>query len=135
LATPTAAATSTIVVPVPTPTQTIAAAPTIAGYPFPVIRDNGSNTTSGYFLNGTGYEDVAVLAVTSFSPGGDIGFVAYMTDFQRVVQEFLALCKTNGKKKLVIDLAANGGGYIVAGYELFNQVGAAVDRDKSSGQG
>jgi len=117
-----AAATSTTTVSIPTSSPTIAAAPTISGYPFPVIRDSGSNTTSGYFLNGTGYEDVAVLAVSSFSPGGDMGFVEYMTNFQKVVEEFLALCKTNGKKKLVIDLAANGGGYIVAGYELFNQV-------------
>ncbi|KAK0620702.1 peptidase S41 family protein [Immersiella caudata] len=117
-----ATATSTILIPAPTPTQTAAAAPSISGYPFPVIRDSGSNTTSGYFLNGTGYEDVAVLAVTSFSPGGDMGFLAYMTDFQRVVEQFLALCKANNKKKLVIDLAANGGGYIVAGYELFNQI-------------
>jgi C-terminal processing protease CtpA/Prc len=68
-----------------------------------------------------------VLAVTSFSPGGDMGFLAYMTDFQRVVEEFLALCKANNKKKLVIDLAANGGGYIVAGYELFNQVRSGLD--------
>jgi len=106
----------------PTPTATAAAAPTIVGYPYPVIRDSGSNTTAGYFLNGTGFEDVAVLAITAFSPGGDIGFLEYMTNYQQVIEQFLVLCKTSNKKKLVIDLAANGGGYIVAGYELFNQV-------------
>lgn len=109
-----------------TPTSTVAAAaaaaPTIAGYPFPVVRDGGSNVTAGYFLNGTGYDDVAVLSVSSFAPGGSIGSIEYLTDFQSTVEKFLAECKLAGKKRLVIDVTANGGGFVVAGYDLFAQV-------------
>lgn len=101
---------------------TIAAEPTISGYPWPVVRDSGANVTSGYFLNGTGYDDVAVLAVPAFFPGAGIGFLEYMTNLQQVIEKFLVLSKEQNKKKLVIDLAANGGGFIVAGYELFNQL-------------
>ncbi|KAK0715986.1 peptidase S41 family protein [Lasiosphaeris hirsuta] len=105
-----------------TPTTLAAAEPTIKGYPFPVVRDAGANTTAGYFLNGTGYDDVAVLAVTGFSPAGDLGSTEYLIDFQRTLEEFLAKSKAAGKKKLVIDVSANGGGYIIAGYELFAQL-------------
>ncbi|KAL8293846.1 hypothetical protein RB597_007638 [Gaeumannomyces tritici] len=77
-------------------------APTIEGYPYPVVRDDGANITAGYFLNGTGYGKVAVLSQT--------------------VERFLAKCKDAGKEKLVIDVSSNGGGYVVAGYDLFAQL-------------
>lgn len=104
--------------------------PTIEGYPFPIVRDSGANTTSGYFLNGTGYDDVAVLSVLSFaSPDPDtIGAVEYLTNFQSTVAEFLAKSKEAGKKRLVIDVAANGGGFVIAGYELFAQLFPEVNR-------
>lgn len=86
------------------------------------IRDSGANTTSGYFLNGTGYDNVAVLAVSAFSPQGDIGSIEYLSNFQSTVGSFLAQSKAAGKTRLVIDLQANGGGFVVAGYELFAQV-------------
>ncbi|KDN65324.1 putative peptidase S41 family protein [Colletotrichum sublineola] len=105
-------------------------APTIEGYPFPIVRDSGANTTSGYFLNGTGYDDVAVLSVLSFaSPDPEtIDAVEYLTNFQSTVAEFLAKSKEAGKKRLVIDVAANGGGFVVAGYELFAQLFPEVNR-------
>lgn len=109
----------------PTPAPTAPrppALPTINGFPYPVVRDAGANVTAGYFLNGTGYEDVAVLSVIGFSPAAGIRAVDYLVDFQNTIEKFLSLCKTSGKTKLVIDVSANGGGYIVAGYELFNQV-------------
>lgn len=96
--------------------------PTISGYPYPATRDGGANITAGYFLNGTGYEDVAVLSVIGFSPAAGLSAIQYLTDFQLTIERFLALCKSSGKTKLVIDVSANGGGYIIAGYELFNQV-------------
>ncbi|KAK2055612.1 peptidase S41 family protein [Colletotrichum caudatum] len=104
--------------------------PTIPGYPFPVVRDSGANTTSGYFLNGTGYDDVAVLSVLSFaSPDPQtIDAVEYLTNFQSTVAEFLAKSKQAGKKRLVIDVAANGGGFVIAGYELFAQLFPDVNR-------
>ncbi|EFQ31292.1 peptidase S41 family protein [Colletotrichum graminicola] len=104
--------------------------PTIEGFPFPIVRDSGANTTSGYFLNGTGYDDVAVLSVLSFaSPDPSaIDAIEYLTNFQSTVAEFLAKSKEAGKKRLVIDVAANGGGFVIAGYELFAQLFPEVDR-------
>ena len=101
--------------------------PTIQGFPFPVVRDSGSNTTAGYFLNGTGYEDVAVLSVLGFSPFGTFDTIEYLTNFQSTVEEFLVKSKEAGKTKLVIDVTANGGGFVVAGYELFIQVRLITD--------
>ncbi|KAK3688684.1 peptidase S41 family protein [Podospora appendiculata] len=109
----------------PTATPSTAAAPpepTIAGYPWPVVRDSGANATSGYFLNGTGYDNVAVLAVSGFEPAGDFDTLGYLRDFQDTVSNFLAESKAKNKKRLVIDLTANGGGFVVAGFELFAQL-------------
>ncbi|KAH8882970.1 hypothetical protein GQ53DRAFT_847291 [Thozetella sp. PMI_491] len=103
-------------------TTLAAPAPTISGYPFPAIRDNGANVTSGYFLNGTGYDDVAVLSVTAFAPEGDFDNIEYLRNFQDMVAKFLVQCKQQNKKKLVIDVTGNGGGLVVAGYELFTQL-------------
>lgn len=105
-----------------TATTLAAPEPTIQGFPFPVIRDSGSNTTAGYFLNGTGYDDVAVLSVLGFSPFGTFDTIEYLTNFQSTLEEFLAKSKEAGKTKLVIDVTANGGGFVVAGYELFIQI-------------
>lgn len=105
-----------------TTAPTAAAAPTIEGYPFPIVRDATSNVTAGYFLNGTGYDNVAVLSVSAFSPSDDIDADVFLTDFQKTVESFLAACRHAGKQRLVIDLTANGGGYVVAGYDLFAQV-------------
>ncbi|KAL8298440.1 hypothetical protein RB597_006742 [Gaeumannomyces tritici] len=70
-------------------------------------------SASGYFLSGPGYSDVAVLVLTSFSP---IGF-----DVQ-AVQKFYAKAAAAGKKKLVIDLQANEGGFIYLAYDMFRQL-------------
>ncbi|KAI0137092.1 peptidase S41 family protein [Xylariales sp. AK1849] len=129
----TALATTTSVAATPLPTSTTStaptpASPTIEGYPFPMIRDSGSDSTSGYFLNGTGYEDVAVLAVSSFSNGGSIGTSEYLTNFQDTVAGFLNQSKAAAKTRLVIDLTANGGGFVIAGYELFSQLFPDVEK-------
>lgn len=108
-----------------TSTSLTAPEPTISGYPFPVIRDNGGNVTAGYFLNGTGYDDVAILSVSGFSPEGALDAITYLTNFQETVEKFLAQCKAQGKKRLIVDVTANGGGFVVAGYDLFAQVSKA----------
>ncbi|KAF6806225.1 peptidase s41 family protein, partial [Colletotrichum plurivorum] len=77
--------------------------PTIKGYPWPAVRDSGANATSGYFC--------------WFTRGKHISHERFDT-----VGKFLAESKKAGKKKLVIDVAANGGGFVVAGYELFAQL-------------
>lgn len=114
--TPTATTLANTTAPLPPPP------PTVEGYPFPIVRDSGANVTSGYFLNGTGYDNVAVLSVLGFAPQGNIGSVEYLTNFQKTVTSFLSQSKQAGKMRLVIDLSANGGGFVVAGYELFAQV-------------
>jgi hypothetical protein len=43
-------------------------------------------------------------------------------EFQYVVQTFLSMAKAAGKKKLVVDVSANGGGYILQGYDTFRQL-------------
>ncbi|KAG7103184.1 Peptidase S41 family protein ustP like [Verticillium longisporum] len=96
--------------------------PSLPGYPAPVVRDGGSDTTSGYFMQGPGLDTTAVLAVSSFAPGGSSDTLDYLTDFQTTVAAFLAECSRQNKDRLVIDLSANGGGLVVAGFELFAQL-------------
>jgi len=79
------------------------------GYPSPVVIEP-SNLVAGYYLDEPGYEDVAVLACTSF-----LG----LPDYQNVSYSFLEQASAAGKTKLVIDVSANGGGTILQGYSLF----------------
>lgn len=86
------------------------------GYPKPVVRLD-SNEVGGYYLEGAGYEDIAVLTVYSFIGGSD-----NQVGFQAATRAFLLQAKQDGKKKLIIDVSANGGGTIWLGYELFAQL-------------
>lgn len=118
-ATATATATSTAVSSsstlTPTTTETPEPAPTgLPGYPAPVIISSDT-IVSGYYLEGPGFDDVAVLVMTSFSPDDP-------SEFQRVVQDFFADAVKAGKKKLVVDVQVNGGGYIFQGYDTFRQL-------------
>ncbi|KAI2610487.1 hypothetical protein GGR54DRAFT_643519 [Hypoxylon sp. NC1633] len=99
-----------------TPTSTPAAATgvPVPGYPDPVIVASDSSI-SGYFIDQPGFEDVAVLVMLSFSPEDPV-------EFQRVAQDFYAAAVDAGKKKLVVDVQANGGGYIFLGYDGFRQL-------------
>lgn len=111
----------------PSPQQSTAPAqqvvpPNIEGFPTPAIRDSGANATAGYFLSGEGYNDVAVLSLLGFAPSGDFDLTKYAVNFQQVVGDFLAMCKTQGKTKLVIDVTGNGGGLVAAGFELYRQM-------------
>ncbi|KAI0145521.1 hypothetical protein GGR57DRAFT_479719 [Xylariaceae sp. FL1272] len=95
-----------------TPTATTLAAPT--GYPEPMIVSS-DGILSGYYLEGEGFDDTAVLVALSFSPDSPV-------EFQDVAQEFFAQAKADGKTNLVVDVSANGGGYIFSGYDLFRQL-------------
>lgn len=96
---------------------------TLKGYPKPLVADKKFNTTSGYYLKGSGYNNVAVLALSAFgAPDARGNYFSYLTNFQQTVEAFLKSSKTAGKKRLVIDLTANSGGLVVAAYELFAQV-------------
>ncbi|KAL5409321.1 hypothetical protein PMIN03_006003 [Paraphaeosphaeria minitans] len=85
-----------------------------AGYPTAVIATK-DGMLAGYYLSGDGLDDVAVLSVLSFSPRS-------VVEYQAVAETFLADAKRDGKKKLVVDLSANNGGYILSGYDLFRQL-------------
>ncbi|KAH7078361.1 hypothetical protein FB567DRAFT_133623 [Paraphoma chrysanthemicola] len=113
----------------PTPSATASATPTpipAPGYPPPVVREI-HNLIGGYFLEDD-YSDVAVLSVPSF-----VGIDA-QEEFQATAANFLAAAKAAGKKKLIVDVQANGGGTILLGYDLYkllfpnNVDHAAADR-------
>lgn len=99
--------------PTPTPITTTIPAP---GYPSRFIREP-NNLNSGYFLQGEGYDDVAVLAVPSF-----VGTLDDEKPFQDINTYFLNQAVVKGKKKLIIDVSANAGGTILQGYDLFKQL-------------
>ncbi|KAH9212186.1 hypothetical protein DL95DRAFT_509526 [Leptodontidium sp. 2 PMI_412] len=91
------------------------------GYPIPQVISSDQQV-SGYFLNGTGYGDVAVLSMLSFSP-------SYPVEFQSVIQTLISDAKAAGKTKLVIDLSSNGGGNILTGYDAFRQLFPHIVQD------
>jgi hypothetical protein len=94
------------------PKNTKAASP--PGFPRPAIEST-DNQVSGYFLNSSSTSDVAVLSLLSFYP-------KVPANFQNVVQAFLTDARAAGKRKLVIDVSANGGGSIIQGYDTFRQL-------------
>ncbi|KAH9213176.1 hypothetical protein DL95DRAFT_390761 [Leptodontidium sp. 2 PMI_412] len=91
------------------------------GYPAPVVITS-DGIVSGYYLNGTGFEDVAVISLLAFESES-------IVEFQSVAEQFFAAAKRDGKTKLVIDLSANGGGYILQGYDLFRQLFPSIIQD------
>ena len=101
----------------PSNTASVAPAPTSPGYPYPVVK-HSANLVAGYFLNGTGNDNVAVLSIPSYNaalPGQEL-------EFQDVVQSFLAAAQRAGRTKLIIDLQANGGGIVDLGLDTFAQL-------------
>ncbi|GJC78846.1 peptidase S41 family protein ustP [Colletotrichum liriopes] len=93
---------------------TNATAPILPGYPAPVtVTSDG--VVSGYFLEGEGFEDVAVVVLTAFESDSP-------AEFQKVTQDFYTTALAAGKTKLVIDFQQNGGGYILQGYDFFRQL-------------
>ncbi|EUC42279.1 hypothetical protein COCMIDRAFT_103941 [Bipolaris oryzae ATCC 44560] len=100
--------------PTPSATASASATPTIPapGFPPPVIRES-HNLIGGYFLEDE-YSDVAVLSVPSF-----VG-IAAQEEFQATAVKFLSAAKAAGKKKLIVDVQANGGGTILLGYDLYS---------------
>ncbi|KAF2811787.1 uncharacterized protein BDZ99DRAFT_497434 [Mytilinidion resinicola] len=115
--------------PTPTPSGTPEApsstpappTPTPTNYPEPVVYDAVGLTIGGYYLDGAGYEDVAVLSIPSFESKLGVG------TFQNVTRDFLADAKSKGKSKLVVDLRQNGGGLVYAGFEVFKQLFPTIE--------
>lgn len=93
-----------------------ASAATGPGYPEPVSV-GPMNLINGFYVDGEGYKDVAVLSIPNF-----VGTSAAQTAFQKTSQEFIPKALADGKTKLILDLQANGGGTILQGYDLFKQL-------------
>ena len=92
--------------------QTIPAIPAVTGifqHPPAVVQDP-FEVVSGYYLNGTGYEDVAVLWVAQFLSMIDPTNAAQMETLRNVTRDFLADAVATGKKRLVLDVSGNIGG-------------------------
>lgn len=77
-----------------------------------VVSEATSGAVAGYFLNGNGYDDVAVLKIISFNnPDPEtIESSDFSNGFQATVEDFLSKCVSEKKQKLIIDLRENGGG-------------------------
>lgn len=96
-----------VITPVSAPTVQAVAPP--PGYPIPVVS-GPQNLINGFYIDGPGYENVAVLQVPSFVSSSYAELL-----FQAASQKFLQKAWSEGKTKLVIDLQANGGGTILQG--------------------
>lgn len=50
-------------------------------------------------------------------------------EFQRAVETFIERAKASGKTKLIVDVSANGGGYIFQGHDTFRQLFPQIQQD------
>ncbi|KAF2183839.1 hypothetical protein K469DRAFT_727810 [Zopfia rhizophila CBS 207.26] len=114
----------------PTPSLNATSTPKVSalprptgGYPSPVIVQS-SLALQGYYLNGTGYDDVAILAMPNFGPtlGPGTEEINANVETQKVIRTFLADATSKGKKKLIVDLRGNTGGTIALGFDFFKQL-------------
>jgi hypothetical protein len=72
---------------------------------------NSDNSIAGYFSNLTGLEDTAIMFLPTFSSSPE--------QTAQVAADFLRNASTAGKKNILIDVAANPGGYMSIGIDLF----------------
>lgn len=92
------------------------------------VAEASSGTVAGYFLNGNGYSDVAVLKIISFSnPDTSLDETTFNNDFQATIQSFLRQCISENKQRLIIDLRENGGGNTNLLLDAFMQLFPELD--------
>ncbi|PVH95380.1 hypothetical protein DM02DRAFT_537479 [Periconia macrospinosa] len=124
-ATPTSSATPTSTSARSSSTSTRRSEPSHTGYPKPVTI-NPNLSVGGYFLNDTGYNDVAILSVPSYeSPD--------VQRFQDTMRDFIRMATKAGKTKLIFDMRGNGGGNAILGYDTFKQVFPQADQQPFGG--
>ena len=93
-------------------------------YPVPIMVQS-SRAIQCYYMDGAGYEDVAVLAIPAFDPEIEEEWTdetEALQEAQKVIREFFAGAVKDGKTKLLVDLRGNTGGLISMGFEAFKQI-------------
>ncbi|KAM0429617.1 hypothetical protein ACHAPT_006220 [Fusarium lateritium] len=97
----------------------------LIGYPKPVVK-HSQGSISGYFLEGKGYEDTAVLSILSFLPLhfdfaklSTFNMTEYVLEGEEVLVEFIEKAKKAGRTKLIIDVSANGGGSVTLAQSIY----------------
>ena len=101
----------------PTSSSLPSSTPLGSTYPSPIVQ-HSENFISGFFLNETENNDVAVLNAASF-------FVHGPSDRDEFLQKsavFLAKCRSAGKTRLIVDVRNNPGGMVILGFALFSQL-------------
>ncbi|KAF1961359.1 hypothetical protein CC80DRAFT_500635 [Byssothecium circinans] len=98
----------------------------LTGYPKAEFVSD-SLAFSGYYLNDTGYDDVAVLAVPDFQPTTRKNIFLGLVQVQKLLRTFFAQTTEKKKNRLVIDLRGNGGGTIDMGFEFFRQLFPTIE--------
>jgi hypothetical protein len=73
------------------------------GFPQPIVNLAG-NSMGGYYMKN--HPDAAVLSLQSFGAGWDAVML------RDAITNFLRQAKADGKARLIIDVSANGGGYV-----------------------
>lgn len=86
----------------------------IPGYPSPIALSS-DQSLSGYFLEGSGFDDTAVLVLAQMTETAPVDFLNTMTTF-------LDECRRANKTRLVIDVQGNPGGSVATGYGIFKQL-------------
>jgi hypothetical protein len=94
----------------------------------PIVRDP-NNQVAGYFLNGSDYQDTAVLWVGTF----DQENAAYADQdtvtesFVNTTRDFFAALRASTKTKLIIDLSGNPGGNTLLPDDLFKRLFPGIE--------
>lgn len=97
----------------------MAPSPAPQNYPNPIVKDP-FNFAVGYFPTDAGLEDVAVLSVPTFETAGTGIPDNESAIFADEAQQFVNQAVAAGKKKFIIDVTGNGGGFFDSGFALLS---------------
>jgi hypothetical protein len=93
----------------------------------PPVDEHSDKYAAGYFLSGA-YNDTAVFELSSFESleegiaGDDDCATADIVEFHRFMKSFVTRFRNSGKKRLVIDLSVNRGGWEAVLADAFDQL-------------
>ncbi|TVY83851.1 Peptidase S41 family protein [Lachnellula suecica] len=101
-------------------------APTLLGYPYKPIVKDPSNQIAGYFMNGTGYADTAILRVATFENATADETLAPKT-FQNTTRDFFAAARAANKTRIIIDVSGNPGGNTILPNDIFKRLFPGIE--------